>query len=190
MKLKNAVQRSAVIIIILILSVIIGYAYQQVWHKIDIKNHPREYSANVEKYSKEYGVPEYIIYAVILCESNFKSNYLSEDGRIGLMQISPEKFKWLTSMTKEEFDDGMLYDPDTNIKYGTYMLSYLFTKYGRWKSVLAAFETDYQQVDLWMTDTENIDDFGNLVNIPDENISSVVENIEEKVDIYYELYYK
>jgi len=104
MKYKNAAQRSAVIIVIILLSVLIGYIYHIIWHNIDLKNHPREYSEFVVKYSQQYGVPEYIVYAVILRESNFKSNYLSEDGRIGLMQISPDKFRWLLSLTKEELD--------------------------------------------------------------------------------------
>lgn len=189
MKYKNAAQRSAVIIVIILLSVLIGYIYHIIWHNIDLKNHPREYSEFVVKYSQQYGVPEYIVYAVILRESNFKSNYLSEDGRIGLMQISPDKFRWLLSLTKEDLDEGILYDPDTNIRYGTYMLSYLYTEYGRWNAVLAAYETDEDQVNAWLLNSENTDENGNLVNIPDAYVSEKVHDIENKIDIYFNLYY-
>ncbi len=189
MKIKNAAARSAVIIIILILSVIIGYVYQLVWHNIDLKNHPREYNEYVEKYSAEYGVPEYIVYSVIHSTSGFKSNLLADDGRIGLMQLSPETFRFLTYLTKEELNEGILYDPDTNIKYGTYMLSYLFTKYGRWKTALAAYVAGIDTVDGWMTDSENLDINGNLVEIPDGKVAELVKDMEEKIETYFELYY-
>lgn len=189
MKYKNAAKRSAVIIVIILLSVLIGYIYHLIWHNIDLKNHPREYSEYVTKYSQEYGVPEYIVYAVILQESNFKSNYLSDDGRIGLMQISPDKFRWLLSLTKEDLDEGILYDPDTNIRYGTYMLSYLYTEYGRWNAVLAAYETDEEQINVWLSNSDNTDENGNLIRIPDAYVSEKVQNIENKIDTYFNLYY-
>ncbi len=189
MNIKNAAKRSAVIIVILVLSIIIGFLYQQIWHNIDLNNHPREYSEYVQKYAADYGVPEYIIYSVIHTKSSFQSNKLSDDGKIGLMQLSPETLNWLTSLTKEELDPGILYDPDTNIKYGTYMLSYLFTKYGRWKTVLAAYEVGVDKVNIWLEDSDYLDASGNLNKIPDKTVSSVVADIEEAMDTYYELYY-
>lgn len=189
MKIKKAVQRSLIIIIILLLSVVIGYVYSLIGHKSDIVSHPREYSEFVEKYSAEYGVPEYIIYAVILEESDFRSNFLSDEGKIGLMQLSPETFKILLSMTKESSDIGILYDPETNIKYGTYMLSYLYTQYNRWKTVFAAYLTDSEQVEYWMEYSENTDEYGNLVNIPNKEVAEAVEKIEEELEVYKALYY-
>ena len=106
MKLRNTIVRSVVIIVILCLAMLCGLVYQSVWHRIDLKNHPRDFSEYVTRYSAEYGVPEYILYAVIKTESNFESNKLSEDGEIGLMQLSPETFDWLTTMTKEDKDAG------------------------------------------------------------------------------------
>ena len=93
MKLKNTIVRSVVIIVILCLSMCMGLLYQTVWHKIDLKNHPRDFSEYVSKYAAEYGVPEYILYAVIKTESDFESNKLSESGEVGLMQLSPETFR-------------------------------------------------------------------------------------------------
>ena len=189
MKIKKAVQRSIIIVIILFLSVVIGYIYSAIGHKSDLAGHPREYSEFVEKYASEYGIPEYIIYAVILEESNFQSNFLSDDGKIGLMQLSPETFNTLLTMTKESNDTGILYDPETNIKYGTYLLSYLYTGYNRWKTVFAAYLTDSDRVDYWMEYSENIDENGNLVNIPDKEIAEAVEKIEEELEMYKKLYY-
>ena len=58
MRIKNTIIHSLVIITILLLSILSGSIYQAVWHRIDLKNHPREYTEYVQKYSAEYGVPE------------------------------------------------------------------------------------------------------------------------------------
>lgn len=189
MKFKNAVQRSAVIIVILALSMLIGYAYQFIGHRMDLKNHPREYEEFVAKYAAEYGVPEYVIYAVIHQVSDFQSNKVSDDGRIGLMQLSPETFKSLTAITREELDTGILYDPETNIKYGTYYLSYLFTEHSRWKTVLSVYLYDEETVEMWCADPENTDENGNLLHIPDAEAEETVEEAEETVELYQKLYY-
>ncbi len=189
MKLKNAVQRSIVIVTIIVLSIIIGYIYSIIGHQTDLKKHPREYSDIVEKYSEEYGVPEYIIYAVILEESGFVSNYVSETGEIGLMQLSEETFSDLLTITKDNLEVGILYDPDTNVKYGTYYLSHLYIKYNRWSTVYAAYHTSEAVVDDWMSFEENLDESGNLAEIPDEEAAQYCETIESQAEMYKELYY-
>lgn len=189
MRFKETAQKSAVIIGILLLSVLCGYVYQLIGHSVDVKNHPREYESYVRKYSAEYGVPEYIVYAVILNESGFESNRLSDDGRIGLMQIEPSTFKWLTSLTKETLEPGILYDPETNIKYGTYMMSYLYTKYNRWKTVVAIMAADEATVVRWMSDDANTDEHGNLTKIPDKRLAGFISGIENDIETYRELYY-
>jgi len=69
------------------------------------------------------------------------------------------------------------------------MLSYLYTEYGRWNAVLAAYETDEDQVNAWLLNSENTDENGNLVNIPDAYVSEKGYDIENKIDIYFNLYY-
>ena len=189
MRLKNTVVRSVVIITILCLSLGIGFVYQTIWHKIDLQNHPRDFSEYVVKYSEEYGVPEYILYAVIKTESNFESNRLSETGEIGLMQISPETFDWLLTLTKEDQDAGILYDPETNVRYGAYMLSYLYTEYSRWNTVFAILEAGQDTVDAWMLDRDLVDELGNLVEFPDEDTENYVNQVNETMEVYRSLYY-
>lgn len=190
MKVKNAVRRSVVIITILLLSTVIGYIYSSVWERIDLRNHPREYSDLVETYSSAYGVPEDILYAVILIESDFESNRVSEDGRIGLTQLSPSTFERLTRITKEDLAVGMLYDPDTNVRYGAYRLSYLYTKYGRWHTVLAAYVADDEDlVDLWLENDDYSDENGGLEIIPITSVAETVSKIEDAAECYHRLYY-
>ena len=189
MRFKDTARKSAVIIGIILLALLCGYLYQIIGRKADVSKHPREYEEYVEKYAAEYGVPEQVIYATILNQSGFRSNYLSDDGRIGLMQLSPETLRWLTSMTKETLEAGILYDPETNIKYGTYMMSYLYTKYNRWKTVVAMMVTDEDTVNAWTDNPAYSDEHGNLTAIPDKSVSGLVDRIEDDIEMYRDLYY-
>lgn len=106
--MKKSVQRSIAIVVILLAAVSCGFLYQFVWDKIDRARYPREYSEYVSEYAEAYGVPEYIIYAVIRVESNFSSNAVSEAGAVGLMQITPDTFDWISMLLKRETELGML----------------------------------------------------------------------------------
>ena len=103
-KIKTALRRSAVILIIIALSVAFGFLWQKISDSIDRKNYPRQYEETVTKYSVEYGVPEYVIYAVIRTESGFDSGARSGAGALGLMQIMPDTFDWMLTGQSVDLD--------------------------------------------------------------------------------------
>ena len=80
----------------------------------------RIYSA-VNKASKEYGVDENLIYAIIKQESDFDSTCTSSAGAAGLMQIMPGNFSYL-GITNA-------YDVEQNINGGTKLLKEYLDKY-------------------------------------------------------------
>lgn len=190
MKFKTAAYRSAVIITILALAVGIGYVYSKIGHAFDLREHPRDFEEIVGEYSAAYGVPEYIIYGTIKESSDFRSNFVSADGRIGLMQLSDDTFYRLTRITKEDLESGMLYDPETNIRYGTYHLSRLYTEYGRWNTVFAILVTDDEElVRSWLVTDDQSDSRGSLRSIPDSDVEERVARLEAAAKMYKELYY-
>lgn len=190
MKHKKAIIRSVVIISILVLSVISAFIFQAILDKMDRVNYPQKFSEYVSKYAYEYGIPEYVVYSVIKVESSFDSGAVSDDGAVGLMQMMPDTFNWLTSMRKENLDSAMLYDPETNIKYGTYYLSYLYVRYGSWDEVYAAYNAGQGTVDEWLADPSLIDQNGKLDKIPFAETGEYVEKLEKANDIYKRLYYQ
>lgn len=193
MNIKKAAVRSLVIIVIAALSVIVGIAYQKISVRVDKSKYPTDYSEFVEKYSSEYGVPEYVVYAVIKNESDFDSSLLSDGGKIGLMQLKPEVLGEYGGALMDSYDAGMLYDPETNIKYGTYRLSMMYLKLGTWRSVFAAMYVGEDTVSQWLTD-ENISDIGENVkprlrDIPDKDAEKYTERLEYLMSKYRELYF-
>ena len=148
--------------------------------------HPIKYSEYVKEYSEMFGVPEDVIYSVIKCESSFEADAKSGDGAIGLMQIMPATFEDLCRRTGEEYNESFLYDPRVNIKYGTYYLSYLYSRYGVWETVFAAYNAGYGRVDTWLKNPEiSID--GKLRNIPFEETQKYVQRVSDARKAYSEL---
>ena len=189
MKHKTGLRRSIVIIVILALSVLIGFIFQIICDGIDRKNYPRKYSEFVEKYSDEFGVPEYIIYSTIKVESGFDSSAESSSGAVGLMQLMPDTFQYLASEMKEQYNAELIYGPETNIHYGTYYLSKLYMKYQNWDTVFAAYNGGETNVDEWLADREYSEDGEKLDAIPFKETKKYVAKMKHSTDVYMRLYY-
>ena len=152
---------------------------------------PREYAEYVEVYAEAYGVPEGLVYAVIRTESSFDSGAVSPVGAVGLMQLMPSTFEWLTDdKLFEHLESGMLYDPETNIKYGTYCLSFLYDRYGDWELALAAYNGGLGNVDEWLEDDKYADGEGGLKRIPFKETRQFVARVTDAWEMYERLYAK
>ena len=179
---------SAVIVTILIASILSALLSQTIWDAIDRSRYPQEYSEYVTEYSRRFGVPEDIVYAVIKVESNFVSNAVSSAGAVGLMQITPDTFSWISMLMKRSEDTGMLYDPETNIEYGTYLLSYLYMRYNRWDTVFAAYNAGMTRVDQWLTNPDYTDGDGRLTNVPYKETDKYIDRVNDAISVYKRLY--
>ena len=190
MRYKNSVMRSIVIISILLLSILCGFLFQIIWNAIDRVNYPQEYKDFVDIYAYEYGVPEYVVYSVIKVESDFDSGVVSEAGAVGLMQLMPETFVWLTTENGENLNSATMYDPETNIKYGTYYLSKLYLQFGTWDEVYAAYNAGPTKVSEWLGDEKYSEDGKTLDSIPYKETDQYVKKVNKANEIYKKLYYE
>lgn len=192
--MKLTVWRVLAFFVLLAISVGFGFGFDTAATAIERHRYPTEPSlaAAVTENAKAYGVPEPILWATVKCGSNFASNALSEEGRIGLTQLTPTQFAFVcTELWEEEARDaGMLYDPTTNLKAGCAYLSYLFGKYGVWEHVFAAYFTDCETVDTWLSDPERLNAQGVLTDIPDTRVERYVKNMHKTTEIYTKLYYQ
>ena len=158
---------------------------------IDRALYPREYSAYVEKYAKQYDVPQNLIYAVIRTESDFQADAVSAVGAVGLMQMMPSTFRWLSDdMLGEYLEDGMLYDAETNIRYGVYYLRRLYDRYGDWLTACAAYNAGSGRVDGWLKDSSLTNLQGDLVpeRIPIGETRIYVRKVKKAYQAYQRLY--
>ena len=181
--------RAAVIVFLAVAAIGLGFFADFLITCFEKQAYPREYAEYVETYAEQYGVPETMIFAVIRTESGFDSGAVSHAGAVGLMQIMPDTFAWLTNeMLFDHLDEGMLYDPETNIKYGTYYLSRLYDRYGDWELALAAYNGGQGNVDEWLEDSAYADGEGGLKEIPFRETRQYVKKALKARDVYERLY--
>lgn len=182
---------SLVLIISAVLLLVCIGLYFLLSPSIDRALYPREYQELVERYAKQYDVPENLIYAIIRTESDFEAGAVSTAGAVGLMQVMPSTFRWLSDdMLGEHLEDSMLYDPETNIRYGVYYLRRLYDRYGSWQTACAAYNAGNGTVDRWLSDPSLTDHQGNLIpeSIPIGETRAYVNKVQKSYRTYSRLY--
>ena len=134
--------------------------------------------------AESFGVSPAIVLAVIRTESDFYPRALSPVGAIGLMQILPETFAYLRDEhLKENLSDEALWEPEVNVRYGTYYLSYLFERFHNWPVALAAYNAGPARVEAWLKDPSYSKN-GVLTDIPYKETSDYVKKVSFLIKIY------
>lgn len=147
-----------------------------------------EFSEYVEKYSREYNVDKYLIYAIIKAESNFKKDAKSNKGANGLMQLMYTTAEEIAEKIPIEVNENNIFDPDININLGTKYISMLIPKYQNISLALAAYNAGSGNVDKWISEGTIEKDGSNVENIPFVETNNYVRIILRDYDIYKELY--
>lgn len=154
---------------------------------IDRRLYPIRYSVYVGYYSGVYGVPEEIVYAVILTESRFQRDAVSRAGACGLMQLMPATYEAVAYELDRIPDEIMIFDPGTNICCGVYLLSKLYEKYGCWETAFAAYNAGEAAVDLWLSD-DRYSGSGRLTYIPYSETAGYVKKVRCAAESYKKIY--
>lgn len=153
-------------------------------------HYPLKYSNYIFKYSHENRIDPMLVAAVIYVESRFNTEAVSKKGARGLMQIMPETGQWAAGkLCIDDFDVDMLFEPELNIKLGTWYLSTLMKEYsGNMNLVIAAYNGGRGNVNQWLkTDTINYDG-NNIEKIPFSETRLYVKKINSAYSIYKKIY--
>jgi len=149
--------------------------YARLWY-------PLRYESIVRGHARNYDLDPAFLAAVIEQESKFRADARSSAGAIGLMQLQPATAKGIALRTGgSEFVLSDLYDPEINVRYGSWYLHHLITKYGDERLALAAYNAGQQNVDRWRANGEEIQ-FAET--------RAYVDEVERLKDIYRRAYAK
>ncbi len=182
-------KRRFVIGVVLLAVLMVGLIYEAAQFAIRKASYPRDFSEYVAASAEEFDIPEAVIYATIKTESDFDDDAVSVAGAVGLMQLMPATYRWISDdMLGEHLDDVMISDPATNIRYGSYMLSWLYGIYGNWDNAFAAYNAGVGNVNSWLKDPR-YSFAGHLTNIPFEETRNYVRRQQKNVRTYEKLYY-
>lgn len=145
--------------------------------------YPQRYTEYIQKYCEEYDVPQTLVYSVIKCESNYDPTAQSDIGARGLMQLTPDTFEWVQGKMGVEVEDAdALYDPETNIRAGVYLLSLNLTDFDSAEYALAAYHAGRTAVKKWIADGISEED------IPYSDTSAYVKKVMNTQKVYNSLY--
>jgi soluble lytic murein transglycosylase len=119
--------------------------------------YPLEYEQIVRGHARNYRLDPALLAAVIYQESKFQADAKSDSGAIGLMQLQPETAKGIAIRTGgSRFQTSDLYNPEINVRYGSWYLRHLLNKYGDEKTALAAYNAGQRNVDEWRAEGKEI----------------------------------
>jgi soluble lytic murein transglycosylase len=117
--------------------------------------YPLRYEHIVKGHAENYRLDPALVAAVIYQESKFDADARSESGAIGLMQLLPETAEGIATRTGgSRFDVDDLYDPEINVRYGSWYLRHLLDKYGSEEDALAAYNGGQGNLDRGIVHAE------------------------------------
>lgn len=151
--------------------------------------YPMHYTEEVTRYSAEFEVAPELVFAVIRTESSFRPESVSSVGARGLMQLTEETFEWVKGKLEPNSDtvyDDM-FDPEINIKYGTFLLSMLSAEFGSVENALCAYHAGWGNVKSWLENPEYSAD-GEVHTIPFKDTDYYVDKVTKTADVYSRLY--
>lgn len=154
-----------------------------------IDPYPLKYVELIRENAARQGVDPAYIAAVILAESSYDPLAVSSVNAQGLMQIIPDTGVWLAGKFDEEYSEGCLFDPATNIRYGSWYLGYLLRRYdGDMRCSTAAYHSGQGTVDGWLEDPAYSSDGRTLEVIAGKNASSYVDRVLKYYEKYEQIY--
>ena len=151
--------------------------------------YPMMYTDLIVKYAAEAELEPAYVASVIMAESSYRSDAVSSVNAQGLMQIMPSTGEWIAGKFDESYEEGCLFDPETNIRYGCWYLGFLMNRYdGDMRCSSAAYHSGQGTVDGWLKDSQYSLDGRTLDVIPGSNANTYVNRILEYYEEYEKIY--
>lgn len=149
--------------------------------------YPIKYSNYVEEYSEYYNLDKYLVYSVIKTESKFNPNARSNKDAKGLMQITDKTANWAAKSIG--LDNVSIYDPETNIRMGTWYLNRLSMEFKNdLNLMITAYNGGSGNVRKWLNSSKYSDDGESLEKIPFRETSNYTKKVIENYKKYLEIY--
>ena len=99
-----------------------------------------------------------MVFAVAEVESHFNPQAVSAVGAIGIMQIMPSTGEWIASvLCVPDYNVDDLFDPELNLRFGTFYLSYLFSVFSEEWQIIASYNAGEGVVRGWIDENVTFD---------------------------------
>lgn len=147
-----------------------------------------QFEESIINYSEEFGVDPSLTAAVIFCESGYDPKAKSRVGATGLMQLMPATAEEAASIIHiDGYSEGMLTDPDINIRLGCYYISEMLSEFKNSNNTLAAYNAGPGRTRGWIK-TYGVNESGELLYIPYPETEKYVSRVTSVQKVYRSLY--
>lgn len=180
-----------VLVVVLILALAGSVLFALFRDRINKWEYPIQYAEYVTYYADKYDIDPLMLYAFIRTESNFNPRADSDAGARGLMQITEVTFDWIKSKIAptEDLTFEDLYDPETNIRFGSYFVSYCLLRYqDDLATAAAAYHSGWGTVDDLLAQSQYSADGKTLDHYPYPQMRLYVKKITSSYQRYQEIY--
>ncbi len=151
--------------------------------------YPRPWLEEVSTAAARFGIPEYLLYALIRTESFFNASVVSHAGAVGLTQLMPATAGDVAR--KLRISDYELTDPATNLVFGASYLAELVRRLdGNVMAALFSYNAGITRVRAWMRAGSDLDPLLLLESIPFAETRGYGRKVLAASIIYGYLYYQ
>lgn len=190
---RRRARKSRLVLPLILLLLILSVVYYVFFFPKAVREiaYPLAYKDEIIKYSARFELDPARIAAVVYCESSFQPDAVSDAGARGLMQIMPETGAWIAKKLAEsdDYTDDRLFEPDLNLRFGCWYLSYLDGRYDNdLTKATAAYHAGSTRVDEWLTDKQYSQDGVTLAYIPYDATREYVSRVESAYAHYKEIF--
>ena len=152
--------------------------------------YPRGFDDLVESYANKRNLSLSVVYSLIHQESTYRPWVVSPAHAVGLMQIIPKTGLEIANDLKvENYSDELLYDPETNVRFGTHYMAKVFKRFNnKLPCALASYNAGPDVVGKWMRNKGDLPDEIFIEEIPYRETNNYVKKIIINIAIYRALY--
>lgn len=151
--------------------------------------YPVKYQEEVLSSAREFAVSPALVASVANVESGYNANAKSNKGAVGIMQLLPSTAEWLAGNLGELYDEEELFQPEVNIRLGTYYLSYLLNHFEDEEAAICAYNAGQSKVRSWLANEEYSTDGVSLNKIPFAETENYLIKVNKNLR-HYEKRYK
>jgi soluble lytic murein transglycosylase len=148
-------------------------------------NHPLVFGGEILEAYRLYGIPPQLVLALIRSESAFQSGAVSRSNARGLTQLLPATAERIAELLGEEpVNEEELFDPEINIRYGTFYLSLLLDSFQSLPLALASYNGGPRNVLRTVKAREGLAEDVFVETFPFPETSAYVRNVLSAAHAY------
>jgi soluble lytic murein transglycosylase len=151
---------------------------------------PMPYRDALESTSRSRGIDPFVVAALIRQESEFNPRAVSRAKAYGLTQVLPSTGREISRRAGVlNFSTPMLFEPDVNLRLGTYYLKNMLDQHGgRWEHTLAAYNAGKSRVNDWVTWAEYREPAEFIETVPFTETRNYIQIVLRNAYVYRRLY--